>query len=1090
MMLAGDRFLQTPDGWFDVATAERVALSIVDAGSLRAQIAWAERCAMLAWLRHPLLNPLIDYGTADRHSFFEAYAREPPLTVTHTGGARLVTHAGRFLDAHGVTVTTGDARVMFRAMRIHRASPAVRRVPIGFVLQPRRAYEYFAELLSHSPPGGLTVASIAGPPGSGVRTLRIVAARMARAAGYVPVCAAAVARWPQLAECLAGRHVCLLTEGSAGLAERAIVARLLTALGTRSARPHLCIRTQYGSASGRGSIQLDLLGITAMTTMTYVDRDYGPSSAEVFEAARRAEGNPGRFLWYLRERQRPGPGASRHGTVHESAVPYELPPAALGDPPPSEAGRSRLGSVLWRARSRARTLQRSGRHAAAARLLDRAARALDGRGERLEAGRCWLDLGWLMRSRGSTARAVECADLATRAGDSPEIHVASACLRMVCWSDDGRLREAEAGLRSVSAAAAEVRLEGLRRQCVLALARTLFWQGRSADVPELMAPLIGSEDPELACEAGAMRARALAAIGDVSAAVHAAREAERRAGGLSDPRLRAAVSRALADALRAAGDVEGVRVHVAAGLAAAAAAHLPLTALSLRGVLLAAMVEAGESADATHGLRDAIARALRHPVPPLLRTRLEAALAAPAARPAGPKRDPVVAHLEAFLDIAQRQKDDGEAVAGVAAAVMERLGAAAVAVVAADGRVLAAAGRPWREGATAAAQAVASGQSVGAEDGRQPPEWAEPVRCGGQVVAAIAARWILGATVSSVEVTPALRAASMAIATHVRGVLEAAPAEPPGAAWNDLLGDSAAAISLRDAIQRASRAPFPVLIEGESGSGKELVARAIHRLSPRHGRRFCAINCAALSDELVEAELFGHARGAFTGAMTERAGLFEEADGGTLFLDEIGELSARAQAKLLRVLQEGEVRRVGENLPRRVDVRVVAATNRRLEHEAAHGRFRTDLRFRLDVLRIVVPPLRERVGDVPLLARHFWREACARVGSQAILGPDALTGLARYDWPGNVRELQNAIAWIAVHAPRRGRVSSAMLPAQFASNPIATGSFEAAREDFERRYVRAALAQAGGHRQAAAKALGISRQGLAKMLKRLGIDST
>jgi DNA-binding NtrC family response regulator len=140
------------------------------------------------------------------------------------------------------------------------------------------------------------------------------------------------------------------------------------------------------------------------------------------------------------------------------------------------------------------------------------------------------------------------------------------------------------------------------------------------------------------------------------------------------------------------------------------------------------------------------------------------------------------------------------------------------------------------------------------------------------------------------------------------------------------------------------------------------------------------------------------------------------------------------------------------------------------------------------VLRIPVPPLRDRIGDIPILAQHFWRHACSRLGSQATLGPDVLAALSRYEWPGNVRELQNAIAWIAVHAPRRGRVSAAMLPAQVASSPMATGSFEAAREEFERRFVRAALAQAGGHRQVAAKALGISRQGLAKMLRRLGID--
>jgi transcriptional regulator with GAF, ATPase, and Fis domain len=267
------------------------------------------------------------------------------------------------------------------------------------------------------------------------------------------------------------------------------------------------------------------------------------------------------------------------------------------------------------------------------------------------------------------------------------------------------------------------------------------------------------------------------------------------------------------------------------------------------------------------------------------------------------------------------------------------------------------------------------------------------------------------------------------------------------------------------------------------------VARAIHRLGPRRDRRFCALNCAALSDELIEAELFGHARGAFTGAVGERAGLFEEADGGTLFLDEIGELSARAQAKLLRVLQDGEVRRVGENVCRRVDVRIVAATNRRLDQEAASGRFRTDLRFRLDVVRIEVPPLRERATDVPVLAQRFWNDAVARVGSRATLAPDAVAALARYDWPGNVRELQNVMAWMAVHSPGRGRVSAAALPRHVANvSPSAATSFEAARADFERRFIKAALATADGQRSRAAEALGVTRQGLAKMIRRLGLD--
>jgi DNA-binding NtrC family response regulator len=153
------------------------------------------------------------------------------------------------------------------------------------------------------------------------------------------------------------------------------------------------------------------------------------------------------------------------------------------------------------------------------------------------------------------------------------------------------------------------------------------------------------------------------------------------------------------------------------------------------------------------------------------------------------------------------------------------------------------------------------------------------------------------------------------------------------------------------------------------------------------------------------------------------------------------------------------------------------------------GRFRLDLRFRLDVLRIVVPPLRDRFADIPLLAQHFWRQACERVGSQAVLGPDVLAALSRHDWPGNVRELQNVIAWMAVHAPKRGRLSASVLPGHIASREApSTGSFEAARADFERRFVRAALAQAGGRRLAAARALGLSRQGLAKMLRRLGIE--
>jgi DNA-binding NtrC family response regulator len=306
---------------------------------------------------------------------------------------------------------------------------------------------------------------------------------------------------------------------------------------------------------------------------------------------------------------------------------------------------------------------------------------------------------------------------------------------------------------------------------------------------------------------------------------------------------------------------------------------------------------------------------------------------------------------------------------------------------------------------------------------------------------------------------------------------------------SEILGVSSVVTELRRSVERSASAPFAVLIEGESGSGKELVARAVHRSGGRRARPFCTVNCAAIPDELIEAELFGHARGAFTGAMTERAGVFEEAHGGTLFLDEVGELSARAQAKLLRVIQEGESRRVGENLPRRVDVRIISATNRDLRKEVATGRFRDDLLYRLDVIRLVVPALRERRDDIPLLVDHFWRQAVARMNSRAELAVATVAELARYDWPGNVRELQNVLAALAVRSPRRGLVPPTALPPHFGTGRAAAAlRLIDARRDFDARFVRAALVRTGGHRVRAARELGVTRQGLNKLMTRLGID--
>jgi DNA-binding NtrC family response regulator len=321
---------------------------------------------------------------------------------------------------------------------------------------------------------------------------------------------------------------------------------------------------------------------------------------------------------------------------------------------------------------------------------------------------------------------------------------------------------------------------------------------------------------------------------------------------------------------------------------------------------------------------------------------------------------------------------------------------------------------------------------------------------------------------------------------------EIAAANQGDARVPELVGSSPSIRAVRSEIVRLAPAPFAVLIDGESGTGKELVARALHRLSPRRDRRFVAVNCAALSDELVEAELFGHSRGAFTGAVAPRTGLVEDAHGGTLFLDEVGELSLRAQAKLLRVLQEHELRRVGENHSRSIDVRVVAATNRQLTDAVAEGVFREDLLFRLAVVRIRLVPLRERTEDLAPLCQTFWRQTMVELDKRATLGADALARLAAHDWPGNVRELQNAMAGLGVAAPVRGRVGARLvdhvLAVAGASTRYAPMSLARARQLCDRQTVTAALARHAGRRSAAARELGVSRQGLGKLMRRLHLS--
>jgi DNA-binding NtrC family response regulator len=457
------------------------------------------------------------------------------------------------------------------------------------------------------------------------------------------------------------------------------------------------------------------------------------------------------------------------------------------------------------------------------------------------------------------------------------------------------------------------------------------------------------------------------------------------------------------------------------------------------------------------------------------------------------------AMVDAFLDVLRTCQEIDEAdraLSRVATKLRMSLAASLVAVVIADRErphAIAHAGAsvPSLADLRLASQALDTGLPSPLSSAGGCAEIAWPIRYGATIVGALWCQWATGLPLVQQDVTTLLGLAATAIGPAVHEARERLRTPTLTAALiPELVGDSAAMAQVRQAVMKAASSPFPVLIEGESGAGKELVARAVHSASIRRTRRFCALNCAAIADDLVETELFGHTRGAFTGAVAERLGLFEESQGGTLFLDEVAELSARVQAKLLRTLQEGEVRRLGESITRKVDARIVAATNRPLGAEVEAGRFRNDLRYRLDVLRIAIPPLRDRLEDLPSLVRHIWSELSKRTGSRAVLSPSAMSMLGSYDWPGNVRELQNVLASMMVAGPARGVIGPHGLPGHITRTTAMTGraTLAEARKEFEERYVRAALARSGGRAASAARDLGVSRQGLRKLTARLGLS--
>ncbi len=315
-----------------------------------------------------------------------------------------------------------------------------------------------------------------------------------------------------------------------------------------------------------------------------------------------------------------------------------------------------------------------------------------------------------------------------------------------------------------------------------------------------------------------------------------------------------------------------------------------------------------------------------------------------------------------------------------------------------------------------------------------------------------------------------------------------------------LIGQSAAMRAVVDRIEMVAQSDVATLVTGESGTGKELVARMLHDRSPRRDQPFIVVNCGALTENLIEAELFGHERGAFTGADRKRDGRFKAADGGTLFLDEIAELAAPVQTKLLRVLQEGTFEPIGSNVPIKVDVRVVSATHRNLSERIQKGLFREDLFYRVNVIEIALPPLRDRPGDLAMLVQYFLRRFVPEGHPVPALSPDAWDALTQHSYPGNVRELSHAIQHavvlsgggeIEVHHLPAGMISAetaGVLPVPPPTNGRQMRSLADATRDFERRYLVSAIAKTRGRRLQAAEILGISRKSLWQKMRSYGIS--
>jgi DNA-binding NtrC family response regulator len=1098
-------------GHVDLATGARVALRTgVVAPSDR--IAFDEIGNALMRLWHPGLAPYLDYGPLGADEWFEASSLEEADPVHACVSEKILADAIEILPlagARGATVAAipGSEKLIAGVLGPElEAAPAfgplgATRHCAGMRLIHRPLMDRLIARLDDPMGDGAALWRVAAERGTGWRTCWRFMARALRQSGFIPVSAALLERVGELSNAGVSPWLATLENSTLVVAAesddepeeaRVRLSALLLALGMRPGRA-IVIHVRRHPGESAPADTLEPLSSDRLAAAV-VSAGPAPTLERLRRIARRAGGRPGDFsaaLVRMASADRRPFQVHDGGTAGSSDGQHEIPP--MFDRTRALAARGRRGDACRLLRKQGGERFRRGDLKSALRTWAELAIACAASGRHDEAERAWRD-AW--------QHAVDHGDL------SAVVHAAPTLAN--AWIADLAPARAERLLRSVLAAPLPS-AEDLSGACGH-LAESLWWQARWREA-------LVTADGVAGCHAACVRGWSYLALGETARALSESAAAADQIGSGD-----ACVDRLLALETR-------LQVDVAAG----DGAHAELVFRDLEEtqiarddwackrdlVLAEALVVRGRPIP--ENLRRRLGVLIRARGPRLVRARARVALSldSPAARssleaevrrvalatgarallpaasyspwpwPRLPRipRSPMVHDIVEMLQLCQRDADPELALRGLCALVSERATTAGTSVLAMINGSLAVLGRAGRPPAlTFAERAEALGVCIGPESSAEGFEAAWPIRQGQEVIGVLACRW--GSSGSpTADAIALLQAAAAAVAPLVALARSARASAVPAARGpgEDLIGSSGAMSRVRAAIERAGPSPFPVLIEGESGAGKELVARAIHARSTRRARHFAALNCAALADDLIEAELFGHARGAFTGAIAERAGLFEEADGGTLFLDEVGELSPRAQAKLLRAIQEGEIRRIGETRSRRVDARIVAATNRSLESEAAAGRFRMDLRFRLDVVRIEVPPLRGRPEDIAELAQHFWQQAAARVGSRAVLGREALAALARHDWPGNVRELQNVLAAVAVAAPRRGTLGPAALPAGIGQVDGDALTLDEARRRFDAGFVRGALARAGGCRSRAASELGLSRQGLSKLMERLGI---